>query len=100
MHRVSLTEEEESILESIGIENEDYAICAIFDHRTTADVQYREEERVVVVEDGESEVKQTIDMITEICESSDPLDRIRVAVSMLEIAINVEKDLGPVPQAV
>ena len=83
LHGISFTDEERSIIEEVGVENEDYAICAVFEHRNEANVQYDEENRLITV-NGNS--RQTVDMITDVCESSDPLDRIAVGVSMLEVS--------------
>lgn len=92
MHGVEFSDEELETIRSIGVENEDYAICAVFENRNTeADVKYEEERKLITIKDGENEVQQTVPMITEVCESSDPLQRIGVGVSMLEVAVNVEK---------
>lgn len=91
MHGVEFTEEEMEKIRSIGVENEDYAICAIFENRNNdADIEYDEETRLITVQDGSTTVEQTVEMITDVCESSDPLQRIGVGVSMLEIALNFE----------
>lgn len=91
LHSIEFTEEERQMIEEIGIENEDYAICAIFDHRNAADVDYDEEEEIITIRENGHSVRQTVEMITDVCESSDPLDRIGVGVSMLEVAINFEQ---------
>lgn len=92
MHKVEFSDEELKTIRSIGVENEDYAICAIFESRNSGlDVDYEEERKVITVGDGENEIQQTVPMITEVCESPDPLQRIGVGVSMLEVAVNVEE---------
>lgn len=92
MHGVCFTDEEMKIIQNIGTENEDYAICAVFENRNkTADVEYDEESRLIKVQDGSITVEQTVEMITDICESSDPVQRIGVGVSMLEVALNFRK---------
>ncbi len=91
MHAIEFSDEEESLLEDIGVDNEDYAICALFDHRSTADVEYEEESGVIVVSENGHTIRQTVDMVTDVCESNDPRERIGVGVSMLEVAINAEQ---------
>lgn len=91
MHGVEFSEEEEELIRSIGIENEDYAICAVFENRNDAEIDYDEDTRLITIRDGEAEVEQTMEMITEVSESQDPLQRIGVGVSMLEVAITTEK---------
>lgn len=91
LHSVEFTDEELEIIETVGEENEDYAICAVFDHRSDAEIDYDEDEGAVTIIEDELEVRQTIGMITEVCESDDPIERIGVGVSMLEVAINFEK---------
>lgn len=91
LHAIEFSDKELEIIESVGEENEDYAICAVFDHRSDAEIDYDENEEVVTVFDEGTEIQQTISMITEVCESDDPIDRIGVGVSMLEVAINFEK---------
>lgn len=90
LHGVEFTREEKKLLERVGIENEDLAICAVFNHRNAADIDYNQSEGIITVQKNGTEVKQTVDMITDICESSDPMDRIAVGVSMLEVSINFE----------
>jgi len=98
MHGVKFTDEELSVIRSVGTENEDYAICAVFENRNeTADVEYDEESRLIKVQDGPITVEQTVEMITDICESSDPVQRIGVGVSMLEVALNFRKQYNGVP---
>lgn len=91
-HEIDFTDEERSIIDEVGIENEDYAICAIFNHRNPEEIDYDEESSVITVDPkyGE-EVKQTVGMLTDIAESSDPLERIGVGVSMLEVAVHVQR---------
>jgi len=92
MHGVEFNDEEMETIRSIGVENEDYAICAIFENRNNGvEVDYEEERKLITVRDGENEVQQTVPMITEVCESSDSLQRIGVGVSMLEVAVNIEE---------
>ena len=98
MHGVKFTDEELEIIQNIGTNNEDYAICAVFENRNeTADVEYDEENRLIKVEDGSITVEQTVEMITDICESSDPVQRIGVGVSMLEVAFNFRKQYNGAP---
>lgn len=91
LHSVEFTEQEKQILGEIGVENEDYAICAIFDHRSSADVEYEEENKIISVSENGHTIRQTVDMVTDVCESEDPHERIGVGVSMLEVAINAEQ---------
>jgi hypothetical protein len=91
LHGIEFTEQEKDLLERVGTENEDLAICSIFDHRNNADISYNQKDGVVTVQKDGKEVKQTVEMITDVCESSDPLDRIAVGVSMLEVSINFER---------
>lgn len=92
LHSIEFTEHELGIIENVGKENEDFAICAVFDHRNDANIEYDQEEEIVTLEDGGTKVRQTIGMVTDVCKSDDPLDRIGVGVSMLEVAINFEKE--------
>jgi hypothetical protein len=86
LHGIRFTDEERSIIQEVGLENEDYAICAVFEHRNDATVEYNEEDRLIKVESEDGSARQTVGMITDVCESSDPLDRIAVGVSMLEVS--------------
>ena len=98
MHGVKFSDEELEIIQNIGTENEDYAICAVFETRNeTADVEYDEESRLIKVQEGSITVEQTVEMITDICESSDPVQRIGVGVSMLEVALNFRKQYNSAP---
>jgi len=98
MHGVKFTDEELEIIQNIGTDNEDYAICAVFENRNSeAEVEYDEESRLIKVEDGSITVEQTVEMITDICESSDPVQRIGVGVSMLEVALNFRKQYKGAP---
>lgn len=91
LHGIEYSEKEKDILERVGTENEDFAICALFDHRNSADIKYNESEGIITVKENETEVKQTVEMITDVCESTDSRERIGVGVSMLEVAINAEQ---------
>lgn len=90
LHGVQFTDEEKELIRSVGADNEDYAICAVFDHRNEADVHYDEDLKLITVETEGVTVEQTVEMITDVSESSDPYQRIGVGVSMLEIAVNFE----------
>ena len=91
LHGVEFSDDEKKIIRNIGVENEDYAICAVFEHRNEAEIEYDEDTGLITLQDGDATVEQTVDMITEVCESSDPMQRIGVAISMLEISLNVEQ---------
>lgn len=91
LHEIEFSEKEKQIIEDIGKENEDYAICAVFENRNDAEISYDEEEGVITVQNGETEINQTVSMITDVAESSDPMERIGVGVSMLEVATQMEE---------
>jgi hypothetical protein len=91
LHEIEFSEKEKQIIKDIGKENEDYAICAVFESRNDAEISYDEKEGVITVQNGETEINQTVSMITDVAESSDPMERIGVGVSMLEVATQMEK---------
>lgn len=91
LHDIDFSDRELEIINQIGKENEDYAICAVFEHRNDSEINYDEEESVITVYNGDIEITQSVSMITEVAESSDPLERIGVGVSMLEVAKNMEQ---------
>lgn len=91
LHDINFSDRELEIINQIGKENEDYAICAVFEHRNDAEIEYDEEKSVITIYNGDIEITQSISMITEVAESSDPLERIGVGVSMLEVAKNMEQ---------
>jgi hypothetical protein len=91
LHEIEFNETEREIIENIGLENEDYAICAVFEHRNDADIEYDEEESVIKIENGGAKITQTVEMLTDVAETSDPVERIAVGVSMLEVAAEMEQ---------
>jgi hypothetical protein len=91
LHDINFSDRELEIINQIGKENEDYAICAVFEHRNNAEIEYDEEKSVITIYNGDIEITQSVSMITEVAESSDPLERIGVGVSMLEVAKNMEQ---------
>ena len=91
LHDINFSDRELKIINQIGKENEDYAICAVFEHRNDAEIEYDEEKSVITIYNGDIEITQSVSMITEVAESSDPLERIGVGVSMLEVAKNMEQ---------
>lgn len=91
LHDISFSDRELEIINQIGKENEDYAICAVFEHRNNAEIDYDEEEAAITIYNGDIEITQSVSMIIEVAESSDPLERIGVGVSMLEVAKNMEQ---------
>ncbi len=91
LHDINFSDRELEIINQIGKENEDYAICAVFEHRNDAEIEYDEEKSVITIYNGDIEITQSVSMITEVAESSDPLERIGVGVSMLEVAKNMEQ---------
>lgn len=91
LHDINFSDRELEIINQIGKENEDYAICAVFEHRNDAEIEYDEEKSVITIYNGDIKITQSVSMITEVAESSDPLERIGVGVSMLEVAKNMEQ---------
>ena len=91
LHDIEFTEEERKIIDRVGVENEDYAICAVFEHRNETDIDYDEDEEIITIENGDVEIQQTVGMITDVAETSDPIERIGVGVSMLEVAAQMEE---------
>lgn len=91
LYDINFSDRELEIINQIGKENEDYAICAVFEHRNNAEIEYNEEKSVITIYNGDIEITQSVSMITEVAESSDPLERIGVGVSMLEVAKNMEQ---------
>ena len=91
LHDINFSDRELEIINQIGKENEDYAICAVFEHRNNAEIEYDEEKSVITIYNGDIKITQSVSMITEVAESSDPLERIGVGVSMLEVAKNMEQ---------
>jgi hypothetical protein len=91
LHDIEFNETEKKIIENIGMENEDYAICAVFEHRNDTDIEYDEEEGIIKIENDGVEITQTVGMLTDVAETSDPIERIGVGVSMLEVASQMEQ---------
>lgn len=91
LHDIEFNEREREIIDSVGVENEDYAICAVFEHRNDSSIEYDEEEEVITIENDGTRIQQTVGMITDVAETSDPMERIGVGVSMLEVASQMEE---------
>lgn len=92
LHGVEFSDEELEVIENIGESHEDYAVCEIFKNRNPdTQVQYDDNSGVITVSDGTTTVKQTVEMLTDVCESQNTKDRIGVGVSMLEVALNLVK---------
>jgi len=91
---MEFSDEERQIVEDVGAEHVDYALCALFNHRNQESVVLDEQKDIISVEGMEVKLKSPESMLEKYTETDDPMEAIRAGVALLECSVSFMHQLS------